>query len=125
MKSCVFCDPDREKSALFKGKWAYVLADNHPVTKHHCLIIPIRHFASFFEITAEELLDIKSLLIQCKNSILAQDPSVEGFNIGINDGLVAGQSVFHLHIHLIPRRTGDIDHPKGGVRGIIPEKRAY
>ena len=101
------------------------MIDAFPVTQHHSLAITKRHVASFFDLTDEELIEIKSLLNERKNEILRQDPVVVGFNIGINDGAAAGQTIFHLHIHLIPRRIGDIENPRGGVRGIIPEKRNY
>ena len=109
----------------FDGDLSFVLEDDFPVTKHHSLIIPKRHFKDFFDITNDELLEINKLIKIQKNLILKKDPSVEGFNIGINIGSAAGQSVFHLHVHLIPRRNGDIKNPKGGVRGVIPSKRSY
>jgi len=105
--------------------FAFVIKDTSPVTKHHSLIIPNRHIESFFDITDYELLEIHKLIKERKEQISTKDPTVEGFNIGINIGEVAGQSIFHLHVHLIPRRLGDLDNPKGGVRGVIPEKRTY
>jgi len=120
---CVFCNPNNNR--VIDGNLAYVLIDTHPVSKYHSLVIPKRHFSSFFDISEQELAEIKHLLALRKAEILKEDPSVEGFNIGINDGLVAGQSIFHLHVHLIPRRCGDLENPRGGVRGVIPEKRNY
>ena len=126
--NCFFCKvnngiiPNRK---IMDGKLAFVLEDGFPVTKYHSLIVPKRHFSNFFDIRDDELIEIKKLIKQRKDEILKLDPSVSGFNIGINIGEAAGQSIFHLHVHLIPRRFGDINNPKGGVRGVIPEKRGY
>ena len=123
-EKCYFCSlKDEEK--IVNAKLGFVIADGFPVTKHHSLIIPKRHISSFFDITNDELLELNDLLKLRKEQILAEDKEVEGFNVGINIGLVAGQSIFHVHIHLIPRRFGDIENPKGGVRGVIPSKRNY
>jgi len=124
MSKCFFCGIDNKKR-IIDGQLAFVLLDGFPVTEHHSLIVPKRHFADFFDITKQELLEMNNLILLRKNEILEKDKTVEGFNIGINIGLAAGQSIFHLHVHLIPRRFGDIENPKGGVRGIIPEKRSY
>ena len=121
---CPFCNI-KENLKVRSNDLSFVIEDNFPVTKHHCLIIPKRHFSSFFEITNEELLEVNKLIKQKKDQILSEDPTVQGFNIGINVGETAGQSIFHLHVHLIPRRSGDLENPKGGVRGVIPEKRNY
>jgi len=110
---------------VIDGKLAFVVEDGFPVTKYHSLVVPKRHFSSFFEITTEELIEMNELIKRRKEEILKLDSTVSGFNVGINIGEAAGQSIFHLHVHLIPRRFGDIDNPKGGVRGIIPEKRNY
>ena len=123
-RECFFCNLEDGKK-IINGKLAFVIKDDSPVTKHHSLVISKRHFQSFFDTTEEELIEINKLLKVRKKQISEQDPTVQGFNIGINVGLVAGQSIFHLHVHLIPRRKGDLDKPKGGVRGIIPEKRDY
>lgn len=125
---CFFCKFEKgliNEEKILDGKLAYIVADGHPVTQYHCLIVPKRHFVSFFEITNEELLEINELIKIRKDQILKLDPTVLGFNIGINIGEAAGQTVFHLHVHLIPRRTGDVENPRGGVRGVIPEKRSY
>jgi ATP adenylyltransferase len=113
------------KKIVSENELAFVLEDGFPVTQYHSLIIPKRHFANFFDVTNEELLAINELLKTRKEQILDLDKTVSGFNVGINIGESAGQSIFHLHVHLIPRRVGDIDKPKGGVRGVIPEKRSY
>jgi ATP adenylyltransferase len=124
MSKCFFCSIDKKK-ILIESKLAYAFIDEYPVTRLHCLIVPKRHFASFFSINDDELLEIKKLLVKCKEILLKKDNGIDGFNIGINDGIAAGQSVFHLHVHLIPRRKGDLENPKGGVRGVIPKKRGY
>jgi diadenosine tetraphosphate (Ap4A) HIT family hydrolase len=99
-------------------------ADGYPVSLGHTLVIPKRHVASFFETTAEERAELFSLLDWCRNEIIARH-NPDAFNIGINDGRAAGQTVMHLHIHLIPRYAGDKSDPRGGVRWIFPEKADY
>jgi len=99
--------------------------DGYPVTKGHTLVIPKRHFLDYFDSTKEEREAIFELLEKQKYKLLKEDPTIQGFNVGINIGEMAGQSIFHLHVHLFPRRKGDIENPRGGVRGIIPSKRNY
>lgn len=103
----------------------FAVKDNYPVTDGHLLIIPRRHVGDFFQMSEEERRDAEKLLLEMKNEILQSDPSVVGFNIGMNCGIAAGQTIEHGHVHLIPRREGDTDDPRGGVRGVIPEKRIY
>ena len=98
--------------------------DGFPVSPGHSLVIPKRHVGSFFEVSAEERLALLELLDQAKQSVQAQSHP-DGFNIGINDGPAAGQTVPHLHIHLIPRYRGDLADPRGGVRWVIPDKADY
>lgn len=116
-ESCLFCYIDRP--AEFENELAYAVLDNFPVSKGHMLIIPRRHFASLFDAREDEFLALFNLLKQCK-VFLDKKYAPDGYNTGINDGESAGQSVFHLHIHLIPRYRGDVLHPKGGIRNIIP-----
>jgi len=101
------------------------IADGFPVSDQHALIIPKRHFSDYFSMTHNERQDTENLLQTLKKDILKKDPLVTGFNIGINIGTSAGQTIFHCHIHLIPRRDGDTPHPRGGVRGVIPDKMNY
>jgi diadenosine tetraphosphate (Ap4A) HIT family hydrolase len=101
-----------------------MIADGFPISPGHTLIIPKRHIDSFFRIDPEERESLILLLEQAKN-LLTKDLSPDGFNIGINDGAAAGQTIPHLHIHLIPRYQGDQSDPRGGVRWIIPEKANY
>ena len=104
---------------------AFVIEDGYPVTKGHSLIIPRRHISDYFELHGAEKNAINRLLQQRRLELIKSDPSITGFNIGINAGHSAGQTVAHAHVHLIPRRDDDMDDPRGGVRGVIPDKRIY
>ena len=128
MKDCLFCkiqQPGFEKEIVYSNEYFVATRDSYPVTPLHTLIIPKRHFASFFEMNDDEQAAVFSILKQQRDEIMALDPSVTSFNVGTNDGVDAGQSIYHLHIHLFPRRLGDIENPRGGVRGIIPAKQKY
>jgi len=122
-KPCIFCNP--ENGIILENENAYAMLDGFPVTNGHTLIIPKRHFSDYFDIENEELIAIHELIKLRKEQLMVKDPSIEGFNIGINVGGVAGQTIFHLHVHLIPRRKNDTQNPKGGVRGVIPNKMSY
>lgn len=104
---------------------AVAFEDKFPVTEGHTLIIPKRHYDDFFLSTREERGAMYELIESRKIELLEKDSLIDGFNVGVNIGLSAGQTVFHVHLHLIPRRTGDIPEPKGGVRGVIPDKMKY
>ena len=104
---------------------AYAIRDGFPVTQGHTLIIPKRHVLDFFGLTEEELLHMNRLLHSEKEVLLRLYPEIGGFNVGANCGEIAGQSVWHCHVHLIPRRKGDVERPKGGVRHVIPNKGHY
>jgi len=119
----LFCRIPREQ-ILIDGPLAVAARDSYPVSKGHALIIPRRHVASFFETTEEERQAMLKLLDEAKAG-LDKEFKPDGYNIGINGGAAAGQTVMHLHIHLIPRYAGDRADPRGGVRWIIPEKAAY
>ena len=99
--------------------------DGYPVTDGHLLIVPLRHTADWLSMTEEEIRDSDKLIRTLVGKIRQRDPAVNGFNIGTNIGRSAGQTVWHAHIHLIPRRDGDTANPKGGVRGVIDGKRRY
>lgn len=101
------------------------MRDAYPVTPLHTLIIPKRHVSNYFELGQAEINAINQLLLEVKASIETEDAAVSGFNIGMNNVEDAGQTVFHQHTHLIPRRTGDVENPRGGVRHLIPGKGAY
>ena len=121
---CLFCNA--KKSGYTKdNQLAYASYDTYPVSKLHCLIIPKRHIKDYFDLTEEELLACNHLIKNMKDEILKKDPTVEGFNIGTNAGKVSGQSIFHCHFHLIPRRKNDVKNPQGGVRSVIPNKQHY
>jgi diadenosine tetraphosphate (Ap4A) HIT family hydrolase len=104
---------------------AYAIRDAFPVTPLHTLVIPKQHVRSYFELGRPELNACQRLVEQEKRAIEWADESVEGFNVGVNDGKVAGQTIFHCHIHLIPRRNGDVEDPTGGVRHVMPGKGFY
>lgn len=120
---CVFCTVQQE--IVFEHTLAYVIQDKFAVTPGHHLVIPKRHFDNYFELKSAELLAVNELLLKTKDKLRNDDPSIEGFNIGINQGAIAGQTIFHTHMHLIPRRKGDVEHPTGGVRNVIPGKGEY
>ncbi len=101
------------------------MRDDFPVTEHHTLVIPKRHVPDFFDLHQPEINAIHSLLSAMRADVTALDGSVTGFNVGINSGEDAGQTIFHCHVHLIPRRSGDMENPQGGVRGVIPAKQSY
>ncbi len=121
MNKCVFCNHD---GIILENKLAFAIYDKYPVAPGHMLIITRRHIANFFETTNEERQALNELLDEAKEW-LDNKFQPDGYNIGINCGVDAGQTVMHLHIHLIPRYKGDLDNPKGGVRGAIPDKRIY
>lgn len=121
---CVFCEMPARR-VIIENAHAYAIRDGFPVTEGHSLVIPKRHVADHFGLTQDELLACDVLLRSLRQSILERDATVAGFNIGANAGAVAGQTVFHCHIHLIPRREGDVANPRGGVRHTIPGKGEY
>jgi diadenosine tetraphosphate (Ap4A) HIT family hydrolase len=120
-KDCPFCSPDGK---LFENELAYAKLDKFPVNPGHLLIIPKRHFADFFLTTEEEKGAMMSLLDRAKR-YLDDSHAPAGYNVGINVGEVAGQTIMHVHLHLIPRYRGDLERPRGGVRGVIPSRQSY
>jgi diadenosine tetraphosphate (Ap4A) HIT family hydrolase len=123
-EDCPFCNIGEHVEVLFKADTAMAILDSFPISPGHALVIPKRHVADYFELTAEEQNELWQLVNRCK-MILQDRFHPDGFNIGINVGEMAGQSIFHVHIHLIPRYKGDMKNPKGGVRHIIPGKGYY
>jgi diadenosine tetraphosphate (Ap4A) HIT family hydrolase len=121
---CLFCEIPKDRIIL-ENELAYAIRDGFPVTPLHTLVIPKRHVETFFDLYQPERNAIFQLVDQLKADIEKSDVSVSGFNIGMNSGQSAGQTVFHCHVHVIPRRDGDMPDPKGGVRGVIPEKQKY
>ena len=122
-KDCPFCTLPHDR-IIDSNEMGFVIRDGFPISPGHTLIIPKRHVGSFFEISLEERDDLLDLLDQAQK-VLDTELNPDGFNIGINDGPSAGQTVPHLHIHLIPRFKWDQGDPRGGVRWIIPEKAKY
>ena len=121
---CIFCKIIKEE-IQFENQLAYSSIDSYPVSEFHTLIVPKRHIETYFELNYEEIQACNELILKTQEKILKQDSSVKGFNIGTNAGKVAGQSIMHCHIHLIPRREGDVEDPQGGVRSVIPKKQHY
>jgi diadenosine tetraphosphate (Ap4A) HIT family hydrolase len=123
IQGCPFCSMDISR-LLISNQFAIAAADAFPVSEGHTLIIPKRHISSIFDTTEEELVHIFKLVTQTRE-LLNEQFQPQGLNIGINDGVAAGQTVMHLHIHLIPRYKGDQSDPRGGVRWIFPDKAKY
>ena len=121
---CLFCNI-KEGGLAIENELAYASYDSYPVSEMHCLIIPKRHVIDYFDLTDEEVVACNKLIVGIKKEIEIKDPTVKGFNIGTNSGKIAGQSIMHCHIHLIPRREGDVENPQGGVRSVIPKKQHY
>ena len=118
---CRFCSP---RGVTGRNELAYSTRDSYPVSPGHALIIPFSHCASFFDLTPEETSACMELLV-CERKILEDEFNPDGYNIGVNVNAAAGQSIFHVHIHLIPRYAGDSSRPQGGVRQVITEKADY
>tara|TARA_Y100001958_G_C21039078_1_gene409333 strand:+ start:31 stop:429 length:399 start_codon:yes stop_codon:yes gene_type:complete len=123
--SCIFCKKSNCKVIKEKKHFFVIRDTDYPVTKHHTLIISNRHIDDYFKLTLEELDELNQILKEQKQELVSVDKSISGFNIGVNVGKDAGQSIMHCHVHLIPRRKGDVEDPKGGVRGVIPSKQKY
>jgi diadenosine tetraphosphate (Ap4A) HIT family hydrolase len=116
MSDCIFCNYE-DSEILAENKLVYAVLDHFPVNDGHCLIIPKRHFQSFFDAKEEEVKAIYALMHEVKEIFDIQyEPA--GYNIGINVGTYAGQTVNHVHVHLIPRYVGDVEDPRGGVRNL-------
>ena len=122
-QDCPFCHLEKSRIRM-ESEFAVALLDGFPVTQGHTLIVPKRHVASLFELSEEEQAAIWNLVAQVHVSLVAE-LRPDGFNVGLNDGTAAGQTVMHAHIHIIPRRKGDTADPRGGVRWIMPDKARY
>ncbi|CUJ83844.1 AP-4-A phosphorylase [Ruegeria denitrificans] len=123
-KGCVFCEVSADR-VIAENELCYAILDGFPVTPLHTLVIPKRHVSDYFDLFQPELNAMRRMLEEMRSDILNKDCSVSGFNVGINAGEAAGQTIFHCHVHLIPRRDGDMPNPRGGVRGVIPRKQSY
>ena len=122
--NCIFCSKEK-LNIIYEDDIFYVIRDQYPVTTDHTLIILNEHNKTYFDLRDKDIVQLNNIIKFQKDSLIGKDNSITGFNIGINQGETAGQTVMHLHIHLIPRRKGDIDDPRGGVRGVIPSKQKY
>ena len=109
---------------LVQGELGFAAWDRYPVNEGHFLVIPYRHFSNYFDITAEEQGELWSL-VSAGQAIVQEKYQPDGYNVGVNVGKWAGQSIMHLHIHVIPRYQGDVENPKGGIRGVIPSRQKY
>ena len=118
---CVFCAP---RAVTRQNRYAYCSRDTYPVSRGHSLVIPYRHCADFFELEPQEYAACYELLVAERDAI-AQEFQPDGYNVGVNVGSAGGQSVLHVHLHLIPRYRGDHPRPEGGVRHILPDKAHY
>ena len=122
--SCIFCSPE-SLGIVAKNDLAVAFRDGFPVSPLHTLVIPRRHVADLFDLTPEEVQACMDLLFSVRSEILSADSRITGFNVGVNVGTDAGQTILHCHLHLIPRRAGDVNEPIGGVRNIFPGKGSY
>jgi diadenosine tetraphosphate (Ap4A) HIT family hydrolase len=122
---CPFCPPAVAARIVAACGSVVAIADAHPVAPGHHLLLPRRHARDWFELDAAERRDADRLIDLLRRRLLAADPSITGFNLGANCGAAAGQTIFHAHLHLIPRRDDDTPDPRGGVRGVIPGRMAY
>lgn len=123
-ESCRFCTSKPGRRVFVEGQYGFAAWDRHPASPGHFLVIPYRHFADYFDITDAEREELWGLVAKGKK-IADEQHNPDGYNIGINVGESAGQSIPHLHIHVIPRYRGDVENPKGGVRGVLPLKMLY
>lgn len=121
---CLFCSLPKDR-VIAECELAFVIRDGFPVTAFHTLVLPKRHVKDYFALTDSELMAIHRHVVEQRKALLRLDSSIEGFNIGANCGEVSGQTIWHCHLHLIPRRRGDVEVPRGGVRHVIPGKGAY
>lgn len=123
-KNCPFCKAESTREIIASSLLSIAFFDGFPVSPGHALIIPKRHVSSFFDLSQEERQDLLNLADSVKQ-IVEERYHPDGYNIGVNVGEAAGQSIFHVHMHLIPRYQGDVPNPRGGVRGVIPDKQNY
>lgn len=124
MREAKFSSPFPKKTRLLENEVGFVIYDGFPVSEGHCLVVPHRVYDDYFDSTDEEIVGLQALVVDAQR-VLREKHSPDGFNVGINCGEAAGQTVPHMHIHVIPRYRGDMDDPRGGVRGVIPSKQKY
>lgn len=123
MSNCPFCDLNH-RTIIAENDEALAFYDGFPVSPGHILVIPRRHCPDFFQLSSTEQMACLDLLNQCQQKLMVER-NPDGFNLGVNVGADAGQTIFHAHLHLIPRYAGDVKNPRGGVRGVIPAKKDY
>ena len=121
--TCPFCNPVADE-IVAKNDLCYARWDGYPVSKGHLLVIPFRHVVDYFSLTVEEKQAVLALIDECKE-VIEENFKPAGYNIGFNVGTAAGQTVMHCHCHVIPRYVGDVRDARGGVRGVVPQKRDY
>jgi diadenosine tetraphosphate (Ap4A) HIT family hydrolase len=121
--TCPFCNPDSSRIVL-SNEHAVALRDGFPISEGHTLVVPRKHVASLFDLPDGEQTAVWRLVAEVRQ-LLERDYAPDGFNIGLNDGEAAGQTVMHAHVHVIPRRRGDADDPRGGVRWVLPQRAVY
>ena len=124
IEDCIFCNLPEDRIIKSYDQFN-IIRDLYPVTYLHSLVIPKRHVENYFDLYQEELYELNFVLKELKFDLEKIDKKISGFNIGINIGRDAGQTIFHCHIHVIPRRRGDVEEPRGGVRGVIANKQNY
>jgi len=120
--TCLFCTDPR--GVILQNELAYSARDSYAVSPGHTLVVPKRHVASFFDLTPEEI-NACMVLITEEKKLLDEEFRPDGYNIGVNVGPAAGQSIYHVHIHIIPRYQGDVENPQGGVRHVLPKNAHY
>ena len=125
MDSCPFCVPNLLGRVLLDSNYWVAIYDGYPVTFGHVLLVPLRHIPTVFSLDFEEIIDLIVFIPEVREHIERKHVGITGWNIGVNCGMSAGQTVSHAHIHMIPRRDGDTSDPRGGVRGVIPGRRGY
>jgi diadenosine tetraphosphate (Ap4A) HIT family hydrolase len=120
-EDCIFCQKSKSKDIILENEHAFAVLDGFPISEGHTLIIPKRHFSDYFEISEKEYIAAHELLRVRWKELLEKDKTIQGFSVGANSGEAAGQTIWHCHIHLIPRRKGDTPNWRGGIRGVIPD----
>lgn len=124
MKGCIFCDWEN-KALLAESENFYAIYDQYPVTPLHALVISKNHFYDYYVLEEHMMVELHEMAVAVSGMQQINDKTISGWNIGFNSGPSAGQTIRHFHLHVIPRRDGDMEDPRGGIRGCIPEKRIY
>ena len=122
-EGCPFCDLPASR-VLHTSAHARAFRDSYPLSEGHTLVVPARHVASLYDLAPEERAELWALVDEVREALMASH-GPDGFNIGVNDGEAAGQTVSHAHVHVIPRYAGDVEDPRGGIRWVVPERARY